>query len=76
MITETIVHIASIGVGGPMPAPTNWKYKYATIAATTAFTSTRRMPFSGCFCLPANSGTPHFHKTAVTIWIGMIHSSR
>ena len=73
--TETMLHIASIGVGGLMPPPIVACATAVTTTPTTSVVSVRTRPFAGC-CSPATKPGLLPHVTAVTICIGMVQSRK
>src|SRR5271154_1228472 len=71
MITDVMMHIASIGGGGLMPPPTTVKWTTATIAPTTSAISVSRIPFVGWEHVAAKLGCLQPQVTDATISMGM-----
>src|SRR5690242_2336686 len=71
MITDEMMHIASIGGGGLRPPPTVKKCAKATTAPTARANSVSKMPLAGWGRAAANAGCLPAQFTDMTICIGM-----
>src|ERR1700680_1845092 len=69
--TETMAHIASIGVGGLTAPPTVAWCTAATITPTASANIVNRIPLTGSLALAAKAGCLVPQVTAMTIWIGI-----
>src|SRR5262245_14200753 len=70
MTTDTMAHIASIGVGGSIPPPIVAWVSPATTVPMMNVDTISTSPFIGCACRAANAGLPP-QVTTVTICIGI-----
>ena len=73
--TDTIAHMASIGVGGLIAPPIVPWVTAVTMTATTKVVAVSISPLTGCTCPSAKLGLLP-HVTAVTIWIGIAQSRK
>src|SRR5690348_1330956 len=71
MITDEMMHIATIGGGGLMLPPTVKKWASATIAPTPRASSVSKMPLAGCGRAAAKAGCLPAQVTETTICMGM-----
>ena len=75
MTTETMLHMASIGVGGLTRPPIVTKHTAATTTPTASVVRVSTRPLAGCGLAATNPGFAP-HMTATTICIGMTQSRK
>jgi hypothetical protein len=71
--TDTMAHMAAIGVGGLMPPPIVACVTAVTTTPTTIVVNVSATPLAGC-CSPATKPGLLPQETATTICIGIMHS--